>query len=131
MARILIVDDDVPTLDVLDFCLSMEGHRVLRAENGTDAVELARREAPDLVVLDCMMPVMDGLTAARTLRGHAATSDIPIVMLTARTTDADLTAGYEAGVSSYVRKPLDLEVLFDEVARICPPRSTARPSPAT
>lgn len=130
MARILIVDDDLHTLDVLDFCLSMEGHRVWRAVNGDEAVVLARREAPDLVVLDCMMPVMDGLTAAQTLRDDVTTSDIPIVMLTARTTDADVTAGYEAGVSSYVAKPLDLEVLFGEVERICTSRQSAGPRTA-
>ena len=130
MARILIVDDDLHTLDVLDFCLSMEGHRVWRAVNGDEAVVVARRESLDLVVLDCMMPVMDGLATTRTLRDDAATGDLPIVMLSARTTDADVAAGYQAGVSSYVAKPLDLEVLFGEVDRICASRQPAGPRSA-
>ncbi len=71
----------------------------------------------------------DGLAATRALRDDAATGDIPIVMLTARTTDADMTAGYQAGVSSYVAKPLDLDILFGEVERICARRVPARPRP--
>lgn len=120
MARILIVDDDHQTLDALDFSLTLEDHQTIRATDGAQAVELARRERPDLVVLDCMMPVMDGIVAARLLREDAVTESIPIVMLTARVTDADVWRGYQSGVASYVPKPLDLDVLMQEIDRLCP-----------
>lgn len=118
MSRILLVDDDPHTLDVLDFCMMLGGHETLRAVDGREGVEVARTANPDVVVLDQMMPVMDGLEAARQLRADAATCSIPIVMLTARATDADVWAGYQAGVASYVTKPLDLEVLQGEIDRL-------------
>lgn len=118
MARILIVDDDPQTLDVLDFSLTYDGHELLRATNGAEALTVARAQRPDLIVLDSMMPVMDGITAAMQLRDHPETATIPIVMLTARVADADVWRGYRAGVASYVTKPLDLEVLQAEIARL-------------
>lgn len=118
MTRILLVDDDPQTLDVLDFSMVVGGHETLRAVDGRQAVELARGEQPDLIVLDSMMPVMDGLEAARQLRADAVTRAIPIVMLTAKATDDDVWAGYQAGVASYVTKPLDLEVLQGEIDRL-------------
>lgn len=120
MARILIVDDDPQTLDALDFSLTLEGHHTSRATDGADGVERAREERPDLIVLDCMMPVMDGIVAARLLREDPLTDTIPIVMLTARVTDADVWRGYQSGVASYVPKPLDLDVLMQEIVRLCP-----------
>jgi CheY-like chemotaxis protein len=117
MTRILIVDDDPQTLDVLDFCLTLEGHDVLRAVNGEEALATARAENPELIVLDSMMPVMDGITAARQLREDPDTATIPIVMLTARATDTDIWEGYQSGVASYVTKPLDLDVLQAELER--------------
>lgn len=120
MARILVVDDDPQTLDVLDFSLALNGHEVLRAADGSEAVTVARREVPDLVLLDWMMPVMNGLLAARTLRDDPTTTEIPIIMLTALGTDADLLRGYQAGVASYLTKPLDIEVLQGEIARLGP-----------
>lgn len=118
MARILIVDDDPQTLDVLDFSLTLDGHEVHRASDGDVAITLAKDLQPDLLVLDSMMPVTDGLTAARTLTTDSATSHIPIVMLTAKATDGDIWEGYRAGVASYVTKPLDLTVLQTEIDRL-------------
>ena len=120
MARILIVDDDPQTLDALDFSLTLEGHQTIRATDGEQCVTLARQDVPDLIVLDCMMPVMDGIVAARVLREDAVTASVPIVMVTARVTDADVWRGYQSGVASYVTKPLDLDVLVQEIERLCP-----------
>lgn len=117
MSRILIVDDDPHTLDVLDFSLMLDGHDVSRATNGAEAIERAMTERYDVIVLDSMMPVTDGLTAARVLADDPVTSHIPIVMLTAKNTDGDIWAGYQAGVASYVTKPLDLPILQGEIAR--------------
>ncbi len=118
MARILIVDDDPQTLDALDFSLTLEGHETSRATDGAQCVDQARMDPPDLIVLDCMMPVMDGIVAARLLREDPVTAGVPIVMLTARVTDADMWRGYQSGVASYVTKPLDLDVLVKEIDRL-------------
>lgn len=118
MARILLVDDDPATLDVLDFSLTLQGHETLRAVDGAEAVEVARREVPDVVVLDWMMPVMNGILAARTLRDDPTTTDIPILMLTALGRDADLLRGYQSGVASYLTKPVDVEILQAEIVRL-------------
>lgn len=118
MARILIVDDDPATLDVIEFTFIVDGHETLTAQNGEQAIALAIAEQPDVIVLDSMMPVMDGLTATRRIRETAEIADIPIIMLTAKAMDADVWAGWQSGVSSYITKPLDLCVLNDELARI-------------
>ncbi|MBW3618971.1 MAG: response regulator [Actinobacteria bacterium] len=118
MARILLVDDDGPTLDVLTLSLTLDGHEAHRAENGRDGIALAAALLPDLIVLDQMMPVMDGLTAARHIRATAGIADTPIVMLTAKVMESDVWAGWQAGVDSYLTKPLDLDVLTAEMARL-------------
>lgn len=118
MARILLVDDDGPTLDVLTLSLTLDGHEAHRAENGRDGVALAAAIRPDLIVLDQMMPLMDGLTAARHIRATPAIADIPIVMLTAKAMESDVWAGWQAGVDSYLTKPLDLDVLTAEMSRL-------------
>lgn len=116
--RVLLVDDDEATLDVLEFSLALEGHEVLRASDGQQGVELARLRRPDLIILDMMMPIMDGLDSARALREDLATRDIPIVMLTARALEQDMWDGWAAGIDSYVTKPLDIDVLEAEIARV-------------
>ena len=118
MARILLVDDDPSTLDVITFTFSLEGHQTLTAENGQQAIDVARRDRPDLIVIDSMMPVMDGMTATRILRETPELCHVPIIMLTAKAMDADIWAGWQAGVSSYITKPLDVCVLIAEMERI-------------
>lgn len=124
MARILLVDDDRPTLDVLTLSLTLDGYEVHHATNGAEAVELAAAVRPHLIVLDQMMPVMDGLTAARRIREMIAIAETPIVMLTAKVMEADVWAGWQAGVDSYLTKPLDLEVLTAEMLRLGVPSDT-------
>lgn len=118
MARILLVDDDPATLDVLEFSLSLDGHETARALDGRQGLDEVTRFSPDLVILDSMMPVMDGLTTARELRADPRTARIPIVMLTAKAMASDVWAGYQAGVDSYITKPLDLDVLMAEIGRL-------------
>lgn len=125
MPRLLIVDDDPPTLDMLDFALGLDGHDVLRATNGWEAVTVAREAVPDLILLDWMMPVMNGILAARHLRDDPITGHVPIIMLTARGTDADLMRGYESGVASYLTKPIDLDALRAEIDRFLPGESAS------
>lgn len=118
MATLLVVDDDVHTLDVLTFSLGLEGHEIVRADDGRAALALAERIHPDAIILDVMMPLVDGFTATRRLRQLPAFAHTPIVLLTARATDADVWEGWRAGADSYVTKPLDVDVLHEELARL-------------
>ena len=100
--RVLVVDDDVKTVELVKLYLNRDGYRVLAAYDGAEALRLARERRPDLIVLDLMLPGMDGLEVCRTLRDE---SDVPIIMLTARTTDEDKLAGLSLGADDYVTKP--------------------------
>ncbi|MFC1948025.1 response regulator transcription factor [Chloroflexota bacterium] len=100
--RVLVVDDDEKTVELIKLYLNRDGYRVDSAYNGLDALELARKNHPDLIVLDLMLPGMNGLEVCRTLRQE---SDVPIIMLTARSTDRDKLTGLEIGADDYVTKP--------------------------
>lgn len=100
--RILVVDDDVKTVDLVKMYLERDGHAVLTAYNGLSALQTFREQQPDLVVLDVMLPGMDGVTICRTLR---AESEVPIIMLTARTRDEDKLTGLDTGADDYITKP--------------------------
>jgi DNA-binding response OmpR family regulator len=104
--KILIVDDDVQTLRLVGLMLERQGYKILAASNGTQAIGMARSELPDLILLDIMMPDVDGFSVARTLRKEPETSEIPILMFTARTQVEDKIAGYEAGADDYLTKPI-------------------------
>lgn len=118
MATILVVDDDIHTLDVLTFSLGIDGHEVIRAADGRAGLALAERVRPDAIILDVMMPLVDGFTATRRLRAMPEFERTPILLLTARVTDADVWEGWRAGADSYVTKPLDVEVLYAELERL-------------
>lgn len=116
MARILVCDDDPSVRQLLEVTLSFD-HEVLMATNGQEALDhLAAAEHVDLLVLDVMMPVRDGLSTLRELRQQDATADLPVIMLTAKAQDVDARAGLEAGADEYLTKPFDpleLEQLID------------------
>jgi DNA-binding response OmpR family regulator len=100
--KILVVDDDVKIVELLELYLEKEGYSVLVAYDGLKALELARQKRPDLIVLDLMLPIVDGLDVCRIVR---AESNIPIIMLTAKTTEADTLLGLELGADDYISKP--------------------------
>ncbi len=100
--RILVVDDDPNTARLVKLYLQRDGHVVTTAGDGAEALRLAREKHPDLIVLDIMMPKMDGVEVCRILRQE---SDVPIIMLTARTTDEDKLLGLDTGADDYVTKP--------------------------
>jgi len=104
-ARILIADDDRSVLQVLETVLSGDGYEVVKAEDGAAALELARRDGFDLIMLDVQMPKLDGLEAARRLRQEPRLADVPIVILTARSSDKDIEAAFAEGVTDYITKP--------------------------
>jgi len=114
-ARVLIADDDEDIRAYLEVTLQLAGFDVLQAIDGLEAVEVARTERPDVVVLDVMMPRMDGLEALKRLRNDSRTSHIPVLLLTARVQRSDAIGGLEAGADDYVTKPFDADEL---VARV-------------
>jgi len=106
-ARILVIDDEDRNRRLLVAMLEAEGYATLEAADGTQALELARRTAPDLVLLDIMMPAMDGYEVARALKAHAATQAVPVVMVTALDDQGSRLRGLEAGAEEFVTKPVD------------------------
>ena len=103
--KILVVDDEALLVKGIRFNLKSDGYEVITGSNGQEAVELVRSEAPDLVVLDVMMPVMDGLTACGKIREF---SDVPIILLTAKTDDMDKLMGFDHGADDYLTKPFNI-----------------------
>ena len=102
---ILIVDDEEPIRQLLKYNLEREGYTTFQAANGLQALEKARSEKIDLIILDLMLPDMSGLDICRILKNDAKTTCIPIVMVTAKTEDADIVNGLEIGAEDYVTKP--------------------------
>jgi DNA-binding response OmpR family regulator len=100
--KVLVVDDDAKTVELVKLYLNRDGYRVLTAYDGIEALRLARESHPDLIVLDLMLPGIDGLEVCHTLRKE---SDVPIIMLTAKTTDQDKLIGLGLGADDYVTKP--------------------------
>lgn len=113
--KILVVDDDTKTVDLVKLYLDRDGYQVLTAYNGVEALRLAREGYPDLIVLDLMLPDIDGSEICRTLRHE---SDVPIIMLTARTTDQDKLAGLDLGADDYVTKPFSPKELAARVRAV-------------
>ncbi len=113
--RVLVVDDDVKTVELVKLYLNRDGYRVLTAYDGIEALRLARESHPDLIVLDLMLPGIDGLQVCRTLRDE---SDIPIIMLTARTTAQDRLTGLDLGADDYVTKPFSPRELAARVRAV-------------
>ncbi|MBQ7801539.1 MAG: response regulator transcription factor [Oscillospiraceae bacterium] len=103
--KILVVDDEALLVKGIRFNLQNEGYEVITGSNGLEAVQLVREQEPDLVVLDVMMPEMDGLTACGKIREF---SDVPIIMLTAKTDDMDKLLGFDHGVDDYLTKPFNI-----------------------
>ena len=117
--HVLLVDDEPPILDLLELSLSLDGHEISRALDGAEGLRLAAERRPDLIILDTMMPGMDGLEVARRIRQDDALQSIPIIMLTAKSQETDVWRGWQSGVDSYLTKPVDLNVLRGEIERIC------------
>jgi DNA-binding response OmpR family regulator len=109
--RILVVEDDLDVAKMLRHCFDSQGYEVLTVTCGNDALEMCRKKRPNLVVLDIMLPDMDGYDVCRELRSNLRTSHIPIIFLTQRDDRSDKIAGLELGADDYVTKPFDIEEL--------------------
>jgi CheY-like chemotaxis protein len=115
--KILVVDDTEDIRCIVSVALTGQGCEVLEAPNGAEAVKVAREKKPDVILMDCAMPVLDGWQACKMIRSHAATARIPVVMCTARDGMEDVEKCLAAGATDYIPKPLDLDRLVRCVER--------------
>lgn len=103
--RVLVVDDEQELLELVSYNLNKEGFRVSCVATGEEAISFAKKELPDLIVLDLLLPAVDGLEVCRLLKSDSRTQHIPILMLTAKSEEADVVTGLEMGADDYVTKP--------------------------
>ena len=116
--KILIVDDEEDILELVGYNLSREGYQTISAVTGEEALKKSRSETPDLIILDLMLPGIDGLQVMKALREDSVTKNIPTVMLTAKGDEADIVAGLELGADDYISKPFSPRVLLARVRAV-------------
>lgn len=116
--RILVADDEPDILELVTYRLTRSGYQVIAARDGEEALRLALEHVPDLVVLDVMMPKLDGYDLTRRLRAEPATSRIPVILLTARVQEADVSRGFDAGADDYLKKPFSPDELVARVRAV-------------
>ncbi|MDO6682160.1 MULTISPECIES: twitching motility response regulator PilH [unclassified Oceanobacter] len=115
MARILVVDDSPTETEVFRSMLEKNGHEVLTAENGADGVALAKQEKPDVVLMDIVMPGLNGFQATRQLTKDAETSGIPVIIVTTKDQETDRVWGKRQGACGYLVKPVSESILLSEI----------------
>ena len=115
--RILIADDETDIVETLQFMLEVEGFECLTAYNGEDALNLAKREMPDLLILDVMMPKINGYKVCRLLKFDVKYKNIPILMVTARSQEEDKMIGEETGADEYITKPFEINDVVEKVKK--------------
>lgn len=113
--KILLVDDEKDILEIVGYNLSQEGYQILTASNGREAIAKAKKELPQLIILDVMMPEMDGIEACENIRKIPELQDTIITFLTARSEDYSQVAGFDAGADDYIAKPIKPKVLVSKV----------------
>jgi two-component system phosphate regulon response regulator PhoB len=116
--RILVVDDEEDILELVRFNLAREGYPIICTTSGEESLKIVQKEHPDLIVLDLMLPGIDGLDVAKALKNDPKTRDIPIIMLTAKGEEADIVAGLELGADDYVTKPFSPRILVARVRAV-------------
>ncbi|MBO6738473.1 MAG: response regulator [Phycisphaerales bacterium] len=112
---VLVVDDEPDLVELIAYNLQQQGHTVLTACNGAEAIDQAKSRQPDLIVLDVMMPELNGIEVARRLRSRTETASVPIIMLTAKTEEAHEIEGLGAGADDYITKPFSMQVLMARI----------------
>ncbi len=124
-ARVLIIEDDRSLAEVLAYNLKQAGYEVLQARDGPDGLQQAEVKVPDLVLLDLMLPMVDGLEVCRRLRASTVTRDVLILMLTARAEESDQVIGLSLGADDYVTKPFSVKVLLERIKALVRRRAGA------
>jgi len=125
MKTILIIDDDEDIREIISYNLTKEGYSVISAKNGAEGIKKAKKNIPSLILLDVMMPEMDGMEVCQILRAEETTKDIKICFLTARSEDYSQIAGFDAGADDYVTKPVKPKVLASRINAILIRKSNA------
>jgi two-component system alkaline phosphatase synthesis response regulator PhoP len=123
--HILVVDDEADILELVSYNLAKAGYRVSTVSSGEDAIRVARSKLPSLVVLDLMLPGVDGLEVCNTLKRDPRTANIPVVMLTARGEEADIVTGLELGADDYITKPFSPRVMLARIRAVLRRRTKA------
>ena len=129
MATVFVVDDDEDIRELLKYNLEKSGHEVVTCENGSVCIEQFKRRKPDLILLDVMMPEMDGIEVCETLKSSPENKDVLICFLTARSEDYSQIAGLEAGGDDYVAKPIKPKVLMSRVSALLRRKEHMKPNP--
>ena len=120
--RILVVDDEMYIVNILDFTLHGEGWEVVSANNGEDALRTLLKFEPDLVILDVMMPRIDGVEVCRAIKAREESADTPVILLSAKDRDKDREEGLEAGADLYLTKPFSPARLVEEIRNLLSPQ---------
>ncbi len=124
--KILVVDDEIYIVHILDFSLGMEGYQVITALDGEQGLEKAQTERPDLIVLDIMMPKLDGYETCKALKADPATRAIPVILLSAKGRNMDQKIGFEVGADDYITKPFSPRKLVERINAILGQSSSQR-----
>jgi two-component system, OmpR family, alkaline phosphatase synthesis response regulator PhoP len=116
--KVLVVDDEEDILELIKFNLVREGYKVFTADNGEKALKIATSEIPDMIILDLMLPGIDGLEVSRILKSRTNTKSIPIIMLSAKGDESDIISGLELGADDYVTKPFSPKILIARIRAV-------------
>src|SRR3954467_8754605 len=122
--KVLVIEDDRSLVEVLSYNLKAVGYDVIVASDGQDGLLKAQMKLPEIVILDLMLPVVDGLDVCRRLRAGSATRDLPIIMLTAKGEESDELVGFSLGADDYVTKPFSVKVLLERIKALRRRRTT-------
>lgn len=126
--KILVIEDDPATLRLIDYSLRHEGYQVLTASNGLEGIRKAHNEAPDLIILDVMLPGMDGFEICHSLRSEPDTAQLPILMFSAKAQEIDKNTGLKVGADDYLAKPADPSEIVSRVESLLAPKKHAAPA---
>ena len=127
--KILVVDDEIYIVHILDFSLGMEGYEVITALDGEQALEKVKTEKPDLIVLDIMMPKLDGYEVCKSIKSSADTQHIPVILLSAKGRNVDQKLGFDVGADDYITKPFSPRKLVERINQLLGQTITERPAP--
>ena len=129
--RILVVDDEIYIVHILDFSLGMEGYEVITALDGEQALEKLKTEKPDLIVLDIMMPKLDGYEVCKSIKSSPETRHIPVILLSAKGRNVDQKMGFDVGADDYITKPFSPRKLVERINQLLGQSVTERQTPSS
>ena len=128
--KILVVDDEIYIVHILDFSLGMEGYEVVTALDGEQALEKVKSEKPDLIVLDIMMPKLDGYEVCKSIKSNATTQHIPVILLSAKGRNVDQKLGFDVGADDYITKPFSPRKLVERINQLLGQTVSEKPTPS-